>query len=57
MQGTPLSAFVQNPGRVKVSSSVLAGPITRGPEAVLICTDTYGADYELLNATCQPQVP
>jgi hypothetical protein len=33
------------------SSSVLAGRVIGRAS----CTDTYGADYELLNALCQPQ--
>jgi hypothetical protein len=39
------------------SSSVLVGPVSADNAAVLTCTDTYGADYELLNASCQPQLP
>jgi hypothetical protein len=37
--------------------SVLAGPVSGSAGAVLSCTDTFGADYELLSASCQPQVP
>jgi hypothetical protein len=43
-------------GKLSVSSSVLAGGVS-GPVGALTCTDTYGADYELLSATCQPQAP
>lgn len=43
--------------RLESSSSVVAGPISAAGTAVLSCTDTYGADYELLSASCQPQVP
>ena len=39
------------------SSSVLVGPVSADVGAVLSCTDTYGADYELLTASCQPQPP
>jgi hypothetical protein len=35
-------------------SSVLAGAVSG---VTLRCIDTYGADHELLNASCQPQVP
>ena len=44
-------------GRLEASSSVLAGPVSRSANSVLSCIDTYGADYELLSATCQPQTP
>jgi hypothetical protein len=44
-------------GRLEASSSVLAGPVSGSAGSVLSCTDTYGADYELLSASCQPQVP
>ena len=43
--------------RLEASSSVLVGAVSTSAGSVLSCTDTYGADYELLNATCQPQVP
>ena len=43
--------------QLEASSSVLAGPVSRSAGSVLSCTDTYGADYELLSASCQPQVP
>jgi hypothetical protein len=39
------------------SSSVLVGPVSADNAAVLTCTDTYGADYEVLTASCQPQPP
>jgi hypothetical protein len=44
-------------GRLEASSSVLAGPVSGSAGSVLSCTETYGADYELLSATCQPQAP
>ena len=44
-------------GQLEASSSVLAGAVSGSAGAVLSCADTYGADYELLNATCQPQTP
>ena len=46
--------------RLQSSSSVLAGrvsPASPSATTVLSCTDTYGADYELLTASCQPQAP
>jgi hypothetical protein len=39
------------------SSSILAGPVSGDAAAVLRCTDTLGADFELLSAACQPQSP
>jgi hypothetical protein len=44
-------------GRIDAASSVLAGPVSVAPVLRASCTDTFGADYELLSATCQPQVP
>ena len=38
---------------LQASSSVLAG----GVNGRASCTDTYGADYELLSALCQPHPP
>jgi hypothetical protein len=46
---------VEADSRLAAASSVLAGPISASGTAVLSCTDTYGADYELLTALCQPQ--
>ena len=43
--------------QLEASSSVLAGPVSGSAGAVLSCTDTFGADYELLSTSCQPQVP
>ncbi len=43
--------------RLEASSSVLAGPVSPAAGATLSCTNTFGADYELLSASCQPQVP
>ena len=43
--------------RLQATSSVLAGAVSGSGGAVISCTDTYGADYELLDASCQPQVP
>jgi len=43
--------------RLQSSSSVLAGPVSADNAAVLTCTDTYGADYELLSPSCRPQAP
>jgi hypothetical protein len=50
-------ALAADQGRLETSSSVLAGPVSTSGGAVISCTDTYGADYELLSASCQPQVP
>jgi hypothetical protein len=44
-------------GRLEASSSVLAGPVSGSAGSVVSCTDTYGADYELLSPSCQPQAP
>jgi hypothetical protein len=44
-------------GQLEASSSVLAGPVSGSAGSVLSCSDTYGVDYELLSATCQPQAP
>jgi hypothetical protein len=44
-------------GSLDISSSVLAGGLTPDIRPVPRCTDTYGADYELLTASCQPQPP
>ena len=52
-----LAVAVDAGSRLQSSSSVLAGPISASPTAVLTCADTYGADYELLSASCQPQSP
>jgi hypothetical protein len=41
------------PVGLNASSSVLAGPVS----VPASCTDTYGADYELLDASCQPPQP
>jgi hypothetical protein len=46
-----------HPGHIEVSSSVLAGPVSAFDGASFSCTETYGADYELLSASCQPQEP
>jgi hypothetical protein len=43
--------------RLQATSSVLAGPVSGTAGAVISCTDTYGAGYEFLSASCQPQVP
>jgi hypothetical protein len=40
-------------GGLTATSSVLAGPVL----VPATCSDTYGADYELLDAECQPQGP
>ena len=56
VQGAQALAVEAN-SRLAASSSVLAGPVSGSAGAVLSCTDTYGADYELLSASCQPQVP
>jgi hypothetical protein len=50
-------ALAADQGRLEASSSVLAGPVSESGGAGLSCTDTYGADYELLTASCQPQPP
>jgi hypothetical protein len=52
-----LAVAVAAGSKLQSSSSVLAGPISASPTAVLSCADTYGADYELLTALCQPQPP
>jgi hypothetical protein len=52
-----LAVAVDARSRLQATSSVLAGPVSGSAGAVISCTDTYGADYELLNASCQPQVP
>jgi hypothetical protein len=53
----PQALAVEANHRLEASSSVLAGPVSGPAGAVLSCTDTFGADYELLSASCQPQVP
>jgi hypothetical protein len=58
VQGAPLAVGVESRHRFEASSSAFVGAVTgRDSTAVLSCTDTYGADYELLSASCQPQVP
>ena len=61
VQGTQALAadrrFGSNEPRLDAVSSVLAGLVSRSAGAVLSCTDTYDADYEVLSASCQPQVP
>jgi len=52
-----LAVAADGESRLQSSSSVLAGPISASATAVLTCTDTYGGDYELLNAACLPQAP
>jgi uncharacterized protein YaaW (UPF0174 family) len=52
-----LAVAVDAASRLQSSSSVLAGPISASATAVLTCADTYGANYELLNAACLPQAP
>ncbi len=47
VQGAQALAVEAN-SRLEASSSVLAGPVSGAAGAVLSCTDTYGADYELL---------
>jgi hypothetical protein len=57
VQGTP-AVVVPGLMQLEVFSSVLLGPVLEPAAGTQIsCTDTHGADYELLNATCQPQVP
>ena len=56
VQGAQALAVEAN-HRLEASSSVLAGPVSGPAGAVLSCTDTFGADYELLDASCQPQTP
>jgi hypothetical protein len=46
---------VEAGSRLESSSSVLAGAVSADVSAVLSCTDTFGADYELLSVSCQPQ--
>jgi hypothetical protein len=57
VQGMQAIAVTPNTpvGRFEISSSVLAGSVS--PVAWLRCTDTHGADYELLSDSCQPQTP
>jgi hypothetical protein len=56
VRGTLAVAIVEpGVGGIHAVSSVLAGPVT--PSGTSSCTDTYGADYELLTASCQPQAP
>jgi hypothetical protein len=52
-----ISLSGRSESRVDASSSVLAGAVSGSAGSVFSCTDTYGADYELLNASCQPQGP
>ena len=52
-----LAVTVAASSNLQSSSNVLAGPISASPTAVLSCADTYGADYELLTPSCQPQPP
>ena len=56
VQGAQALAAVED-SRLQSSSSVLAGPVSADADAVLSCTDTYGADYEFLSASCRPQSP
>jgi hypothetical protein len=56
VQGAQALAVEAN-SRLSASSSVLAGPVSGAAGAVISCTDTYGADYELLTPSCQPQQP
>ena len=56
VQGALALAAVEDSG-FQSSSSVLAGPVSADVDAVLSCAETYGADYELLTASCQPQAP
>ena len=51
------SQISSSESQLDVASSVLAGAVSRSAGAVLSCTDTYGADYELLTPSCQPQPP
>jgi hypothetical protein len=44
-------------GSFEALSSVLAGPVVHWLSPVPSCADTYGADYELLDASCQPKAP
>jgi hypothetical protein len=63
VQGTPalLAADMGPPAnrasQLDTSSSVFVGAVSGSAGSVLSCTNTYGADYELLNAACQPQTP
>jgi hypothetical protein len=52
-----LAVAADRASHFQVSSSVLAGPISVAPDSRASCTETYGADYELLDPSCQPQVP
>jgi hypothetical protein len=52
-----VAVAVEAASELQSSSSVLSGPISASTAAVISCTETYGADYELLSAVCQPQVP
>jgi hypothetical protein len=54
VSGTLAVAVSQNDAGVSAVSSVLAGPLSGGTHT---CTDTYGADYELLDGACQPAAP
>jgi hypothetical protein len=56
-QAVVVTEFGSRQGQLEAFSSVLAGPVSGSGGSVLSCTDTYGADYELLTASCQPQVP
>jgi hypothetical protein len=51
------AVIVGEQGTLQSSSSVFVGAVSADNDAVLTCTDTYGADYELLTASCQPQPP
>jgi hypothetical protein len=62
VQGMPAVAatkhqIVSFASELAVSSSVLAGHVSGSEGSVLNCTESYGADYELLDASCQPQGP
>ena len=48
---------VEDGSQLEAFSSVLAGPVSADVGAVLNCTGTYGADYELSSPSCQPQPP
>jgi hypothetical protein len=57
VQGAPFAVGVTLLRRFEAFSSVLVGTVAGHPTAVLSCTDTYGADYDLLDAACQPPQP
>jgi hypothetical protein len=58
VQGAPGSPSVNLNGGFRAFSTVFIRPVV--PSVVSAqphCTDSYGEDYELLDASCRPQVP